>query len=52
MIKIQSLKSKLAFSASIAILIGSALVEALSYNASLNRLDAEVEQNCLLLRGF
>ncbi|MDV7104667.1 methyl-accepting chemotaxis protein [Vibrio sp. TH_r3] len=45
MIKIQSLKSKLAFSASIAILIGGALVEALSYNASLNRLDAQVEQN-------
>jgi methyl-accepting chemotaxis protein len=45
MFKKLSLKNKLALSASVAIVIGGMLVEALSYNASLNRLEVEVEQN-------
>ncbi|MFV0447001.1 MAG: methyl-accepting chemotaxis protein [Vibrio sp.] len=44
MFKNLSLKNKLAISASIAIVLGSVLVELLSYNASLNRLDIEIEQ--------
>lgn len=44
MFKNLSLKNKLAISASAAIVIGGVLVEALSFNASLSRLDLEVEQ--------
>ncbi|EKO3961899.1 methyl-accepting chemotaxis protein [Vibrio fluvialis] len=44
MFKNLSLKNKLAISASAAIVIGGVLVEALSFNASLGRLDIEVEQ--------
>ncbi|MGY2574661.1 methyl-accepting chemotaxis protein [Vibrio sp. C8] len=44
MFKNLSLKNKLAISASIAIILGGVLVEALSYNAALERLDIEVEQ--------
>lgn len=44
MFKNLSLKNKLAISASIAIILGGVLVEALSYNAALKRLDIEVEQ--------
>ncbi len=39
-----SLKNKLAISASTAIVVGGLLVEALSFNASLSCMDAEVEQ--------
>ncbi|MCG6227823.1 methyl-accepting chemotaxis protein [Vibrio furnissii] len=45
MFKNLSLKNKLAISASTAIVIGGVLVEALSFNASLSRLDLEVEQH-------
>ena len=44
MLKNLSLKNKLAISASAAIILGGVLVEALSFNASLGRLDTEVEQ--------
>lgn len=44
MFKKLSLKNKLAISASAAIILGGVLVEALSFNASLDRLDIEVEQ--------
>ena len=44
MLKNLSLKNKLAISASVAIILGGVLVEALSFNASLGRLDTEVEQ--------
>lgn len=44
MLKNLSLKNKLAISASAAIILGGVLVEALSFNASLERLDIEVEQ--------
>lgn len=44
MFKKLSLKNKLAISASTAIIVGGLLVEALSFNASLNRLEADVEQ--------
>ncbi|WP_117234419.1 methyl-accepting chemotaxis protein [Vibrio maerlii] len=44
MFKKLSLKNKLAISASVAIIIGGLLVEALSFNASLDRMDSEVEQ--------
>lgn len=44
MFKNLSLKNKLAISASAAIVIGSVLVEALSFNASLERLDVEMDQ--------
>ncbi|MGF1902395.1 methyl-accepting chemotaxis protein [Aliivibrio sifiae] len=44
MLKNLSLKNKLAISASAAIIFGGVLVEALSFNASLGRLDTEVEQ--------
>ena len=44
MLKKLSLKNKLAISASTAIIVGGLLVEALSFNASLNRMDVEVEQ--------
>lgn len=43
MLKKLSLKNKLAISASLAIILGI-LVEALSFRASLQRLDTEVEQ--------
>ncbi|CAH0525697.1 methyl-accepting chemotaxis protein [Vibrio hippocampi] len=45
MIKKISLKNKLTFAASLAITIGGLFVEALSYNASLNRLENEVESS-------
>ncbi|TGA68672.1 methyl-accepting chemotaxis protein [Aliivibrio fischeri] len=44
MFKNLSLKNKLAISASAAIILGGVLVEALSFKASLDRLDTEVEQ--------
>jgi methyl-accepting chemotaxis protein len=44
MLKNLSLKNKLAISASAAIILGGVLVEALSFKASLDRLDIEVEQ--------
>ncbi|PQJ84146.1 methyl-accepting chemotaxis protein [Aliivibrio sifiae] len=44
MLKNLSLKNKLAISASAAIILGGVLVEALSFNASLERLDTEVTQ--------
>lgn len=44
MLKNLSLKNKLAISASAAIILGGVLVEALSFNASLGRLDTEVKQ--------
>lgn len=44
MFKNLSLKNKLAISASIAIIIGGLLVESVSFKASLERLDVEVEQ--------
>ena len=44
MLKNLSLKNKLAISASSAIILGGVLVEALSFNASLGRLDTEVKQ--------
>ena len=44
MLKNLSLKNKLAISAGAAIILGGVLVEALSFNASLDRLDNEVEQ--------
>lgn len=44
MFKKLSLKHKLALSASVAIIIGGLLVEALSFRASLSRLDTEVAQ--------
>ena len=44
MFKKLSLKNKLAISASMAIILGGILVEALSFRASLQRLDIEVEQ--------
>lgn len=44
MLKNLSLKNKLAISASVAIVIGGLLVEGLSFRASLERLDVEVEQ--------
>ncbi|MEJ2766862.1 methyl-accepting chemotaxis protein [Photobacterium sp. MCCC 1A19761] len=44
MLKKLSLKNKLALSASIAIIIGGLLVEALSFRASLARLETEVSQ--------
>ncbi|OOF19130.1 chemotaxis protein, partial [Salinivibrio sp. IB574] len=44
MFKKLSLKNKLALSASVAIIIGGLLVEALSFRASLSRLDTEVSQ--------
>lgn len=44
MLKKLSLKNKLAISASMAIILGGILVEALSFRASLQRLDIEVEQ--------
>lgn len=44
MFKKLSLKNKLAISASAAIILGGVLVEALSYNAALDRLDTEIEQ--------
>ncbi|MCE7554892.1 methyl-accepting chemotaxis protein [Aliivibrio fischeri] len=44
MFKNLSLKNKLAISASTAIILGGVLVEALSFKASLDRLDTEVEQ--------
>ncbi|KAB2826072.1 methyl-accepting chemotaxis protein [Aliivibrio finisterrensis] len=44
MLKNLSLKNKLAISASAAIILGGVLVEALSFKASLDRLDTEVEQ--------
>lgn len=44
MFKNLSLKNKLAISASAAIILGGILVEALSFKASLDRLDTEVEQ--------
>lgn len=44
MFKKLSLKNKLAISASFAIIIGGLLVEVLSFNASLKRLDIEVQQ--------
>lgn len=44
MFKNLSLKNKLAISASTAIILGGVLVEALSFNAALDRLDIEVEQ--------
>ena len=44
MFKNLSLKNKLAISASTAIIIGGVLVEAVSFNAALGRLDVEVEQ--------
>ncbi|MDA0147450.1 methyl-accepting chemotaxis protein [Vibrio sp. LaRot3] len=44
MLKKLSLKNKLAISASTAIIVGGLLVEALSFNASLQRMDIEVEQ--------
>ncbi|MDD9155145.1 methyl-accepting chemotaxis protein [Aliivibrio sp. S4TY2] len=44
MLKNLSLKNKLAISASAAIILGGVLVEALSFNASLGRLDTEIEQ--------
>ncbi|MDF2153638.1 methyl-accepting chemotaxis protein [Vibrio sp. CAU 1672] len=44
MLKKLSLKNKLAISASVAIIVGGLLVEALSFRASLERLDTEVEQ--------
>lgn len=44
MFKKLSLKNKLAISASAAIILGGVLVEALSFNGSLSRLDTEVEQ--------
>ncbi len=44
MLKKLSLKNKLAISASTAIIVGGLLVEALSFNTSLSRMDAEVEQ--------
>lgn len=45
MFKKLSLKNKLALSASVAIVIGGLLVQGLSYNASLNRLETQVEQD-------
>ncbi|MGT0149421.1 hypothetical protein ACT691_05965 [Vibrio metschnikovii] len=44
MFKNLSLKNKLAISASIAIIVGGVLVEAVSFNAALGRLDIEIEQ--------
>ena len=44
MFKNLSLKNKLAISASAAIILGGVLVEALSFSASLDRLDTEVTQ--------
>ncbi len=44
MLRKLSLKNKLAVSASAAIIVGGLLVEALSFNASLNRLEVEVQQ--------
>ncbi len=44
MLKKLSLKNKLAISASMAIILGGILVEVLSFRASLQRLDIEVEQ--------
>ncbi|WP_375319986.1 methyl-accepting chemotaxis protein [Aliivibrio logei] len=44
MLKNLSLKNKLAISASAAIILGGVLVEALSFNTSLERLDTEVTQ--------
>ena len=44
MLKKLSLKNKLAISASVAIVIGGLLVEGLSFRASLERLNVEVEQ--------
>ncbi|MCP4956815.1 MAG: hypothetical protein GY919_14620, partial [Photobacterium aquimaris] len=44
MLKKLSLKNKLAISASLAIILGGILVEVLSFRASLQRLDTEVEQ--------
>lgn len=44
MFKNLSLKNKLAISASLAIVIGGLLVEAVSFKAALTRLDVEVEQ--------
>ncbi|WP_099610951.1 methyl-accepting chemotaxis protein [Vibrio fujianensis] len=44
MFKNLSLKNKLAISASMAIIIGGILVEAVSFNSALGRLDVEVEQ--------
>ncbi|OOF13524.1 MULTISPECIES: methyl-accepting chemotaxis protein [Salinivibrio] len=44
MFKKLSLKNKLALSASVAIIIGGLLVEAISFRASLSRLDTEVSQ--------
>lgn len=44
MFKKLSLKNKLAISASTAIIIGGVLVEAVSFNTALDRLDIEVEQ--------
>ena len=45
MFKNLSLKNKLALSASAAIVFGGLLVQGLSYNASLNRLETQVNQN-------
>ncbi|MGD1524124.1 methyl-accepting chemotaxis protein [Vibrio owensii] len=44
MLKGLSLKNKLAISASLAIILGGAIVEALSFNASLNRMNVDVDQ--------
>ncbi|WP_432460408.1 methyl-accepting chemotaxis protein [Agarivorans sp. QJM3NY_25] len=47
MFKKISLKNKLAISASLAIILGGLLVEALSFRASLSRLDYDMEQRLL-----
>lgn len=44
MLKKMSLKNKLAISASIAIVLGGAIVEALSFNTSLERMNIDVDQ--------